>query len=55
MLKDEFAVETWIRSEERNVVHITGVGVLQGANSQHRLYAEADKILQSRVLWRSIA
>jgi hypothetical protein len=50
-MDDEQEIDAWVESRENHRIHLTGIGILTGARSANRLFAEIRKSLSSRQPW----
>ncbi|KAF1936126.1 hypothetical protein EJ02DRAFT_482129 [Clathrospora elynae] len=48
-------IDAWTRCAQDFRAHITGIGILDSAESSHRLLVDAEKALRSQRPWRSMA
>ncbi|SCN82494.1 uncharacterized protein FFNC_14754 [Fusarium fujikuroi] len=51
-LQDRDAIEEWIENGGDNVVHLTGVGLLDGSDHCVRVLRDLEKTLVSQIAWR---
>ncbi|CVL13468.1 uncharacterized protein FPRN_08594 [Fusarium proliferatum] len=51
-LQDRDAIEEWIENGGDNVVHLTGVGLLDGSDHCVRFLRDLEKTLVSQIAWR---
>ncbi|KAF5662931.1 hypothetical protein FCIRC_11368 [Fusarium circinatum] len=51
-LQDTKAIERWIESGGDNVVHLTGVGILDGSDRCVRFLRDLERTLVSQIAWR---
>ncbi|KAI1027691.1 hypothetical protein LB504_011688 [Fusarium proliferatum] len=51
-LQDPDAVEKWIENGDDNVVHLTGVGLLDGSDHCVRFLRDLERTLVSQIAWR---
>jgi hypothetical protein len=51
-LRERSVVEQWIKNSTESVVHLTGVGLLDGSDHCVRLLRDIEKTLISQIAWR---
>ncbi|RGP79356.1 hypothetical protein FLONG3_2511 [Fusarium longipes] len=51
-LEETSDVEQWIKSDTENIVHLTGVGLLDGSDDCIRLLLDIEKTLNAQIAWR---
>ncbi|CEI67751.1 unnamed protein product [Fusarium venenatum] len=51
-LHERSHVEQWIKSDADSVVHLTGVGLLDGSDDRIRFLLDIEKTLSSQIAWR---
>lgn len=54
-LRDRSSIERWIQSaDEPHLIHLTGVGLLDGSDDTVRFLRDVERTLESQIAWRGI-
>jgi hypothetical protein len=54
-LHEKSAIERWIESGADSIVHLTGVGLLEGSDQCVRFLRDVEKTLSSQIAWRGFS